>query len=428
MNASVHDRRTLAQQFRKEERWTEAGPIYRELWNEMHDPWDGWGYATCLRKARSSERALAVCDEILVVDPQHDPTLQLAAWCIFDRLKASEHADANTVVAVHRVRQLTEATAGGAYDQYSAYSKATTRAARLFDEAGRYDKVLELLEGLDPTRLDDKPYVDPQGKNQASELEKWHLGRTKALARTGNWESLLAACDAALNARITFHNGQWQWVQFRKARALHQLGRFAEARALLDQLSERSPHPVFCGELGAVHLALGDSVAARGWLARALLAHQDLGPSVRPLQQLAALLERNAENGEIAGLHYALVVAIRDEAGWPVSEELTAACARHASDLREIGALRRALRPHWQQWSDAIATSAEGVIKSLIADGAAGFIAGDDDVDYFFKRSDILEGEPVRGARVVFEPAVGFDRKKDRESPVARRIRLSAAP
>lgn len=75
-----------AEQLRKEQKFNEALPIYKELWEnhrESCNEWIGWGYAYCLQKTGKYQEGLKVCREVYKTYPDFVQIRNTYAWCIY---------------------------------------------------------------------------------------------------------------------------------------------------------------------------------------------------------------------------------------------------------------------------------------------------------------------------------------------------------
>lgn len=297
-------------------------------------------------------------------------------------------------------------------------------AARLFEQAGDYAGVVEWLKELDPAQLDANGRKAADGKEWASDREAWHLHVTKALDKLGRWADLHDACQQALQAGVRFHNSQDVWVRYRLARAHFRLGQGDTAAEQLRELLGRSPQPPILAGYAAVLVSLGRSKEAIPQYARALNGARDLGMGAGWLSGLALCLEDVGELA-LAALHLRLCLAVRQEKGWPIGGELQELAARLgvSGEVDDIRSLSRTLRPKWDEWQRQSAPQMTGTVKTLLPNGKAGFIRGEDGVDYYFPLRDIRGGRTLAlGDVVEFEPYERFDPRKDQMSPAARHV------
>jgi len=83
----IAEMKQQASMLRKQGKYQEAIPLYRELWDgnrDQCDEWDGWGYAHSLRKEGRSQDALDICRQVYQMKPDFDYNKSLYGWCIYD--------------------------------------------------------------------------------------------------------------------------------------------------------------------------------------------------------------------------------------------------------------------------------------------------------------------------------------------------------
>ena len=67
------DIKTQADSLRKQKRYSEALPLYGDLWLNHRDQcteWDGWGFAQCLYHQGDYAKALDSCREVYSLKPE----------------------------------------------------------------------------------------------------------------------------------------------------------------------------------------------------------------------------------------------------------------------------------------------------------------------------------------------------------------------
>jgi hypothetical protein len=167
---------------------------------------------------------------------------------------------------------------------------------------------------------------------------------------------------------------------------------------------------------------VGEPETAKAHYSRALLGSRSPGVDVAALADFAALLE-SLGDGDVASRHRQLAAAIRIENGWPVP---AAAAAESGGASGDRKALREGLRPIWEAWSDAGTPWSVGHVKTILPNGAAGFIVGEDAIDYYFSLRDVEDAaEVAKGTSVEFVPGKRFDKKRGEHRPAATRVRLA---
>jgi len=62
---SFDEIRQNASELRQKQKYAEALPLFKKLWEEENNKWDGWGYALCLRKLKKYEQSIEISENIL---------------------------------------------------------------------------------------------------------------------------------------------------------------------------------------------------------------------------------------------------------------------------------------------------------------------------------------------------------------------------
>ncbi len=64
MGQSISERKQLANSYRKKGNFAEALPLYKSLWRETADPFDGTGLLCCYRKSGLFDKAIPLAEEL----------------------------------------------------------------------------------------------------------------------------------------------------------------------------------------------------------------------------------------------------------------------------------------------------------------------------------------------------------------------------
>ena len=93
-----------------------------------------------------------------------------------------------------------------------------------------YAKLNELLDKLNPLSLDDKPFVNNEGREFESKKEKWYRLKVRATYELKDYKACIEACNIALNTRLKWHNSNLNWIKYYRACSLVELERYNEAQ------------------------------------------------------------------------------------------------------------------------------------------------------------------------------------------------------
>ena len=203
----IQEIKQKAQVFRKQKRYSEAVVFYQSLWTENREKcneWEGWGYATCLRKLDKSEEALEICRDVYQIKPEFKAGKNLYAWCIYDtEIKKDNETikkdEKNFFKAANAILSLTD------QDEYSPFSRTILRVVDYLSEiriSFPADDIISWLEKLDDEKLSKEAFifknVDGEQKETPSEKEKWYSIKAKAIEKLECYEDCIDLCEKAL--------------------------------------------------------------------------------------------------------------------------------------------------------------------------------------------------------------------------------------
>lgn len=415
-----------ANRLRQSGDYTAAIPLYEArcaLGPEQATAWDFWGLAYCHYKLQ----AYATAWDVIQAGHSHWPNFpqlrSLGGWCLYhQRLKQPPEDVRQLAPLLAEIEPWLDPS-----DRFGPYARVCLKAAEMYAQARMYPEVLTWTDRLDPAQLDAQPAQSrlPNGKplRLPSLREKYYSKRSEALMGTEAYAEARALARTALET-LALPPEAAIWLRRRVALADYHLGDWAAAEAGLRPLLALRPDWFLRRELAQVLAAQGRQEEALQELAAALLAPGDITKKL-PLLALAC------EWGGPAWAKHctALIVALRAEQGWPIKEALatqahswgidTSAPGPSAPLLKQVQALAQALLEPQDP-------PQQGIIKSLLPHGQAGFIQAGKN-HYYFACADV-QGDHTHlqpGVAVTFHLKAGFDRKKQRESLNAVKIHLS---
>lgn len=419
--------RAKAEALRKDSLFKEAADEYAQVWPDG-DPWTGWGFAYCLRKLGQLEEALDVIRQVyrLKSDFQHGRSLY--AWILYNlHIKHAETPDQTFLKAADAIIRLTK---GQEYEATSAFVITVLHVAKVWADYPRDSRVLEWLNKLDVGCLSAEPGrgTDERGRERelASKKEQYYSLMTHSLERLEKWEECLDVTSRAIIDCGVLHHDNDIWFARRIALAKQKLGRPGEAVAELERLAERKQIALLHTDVAAAACDAGDKDRTFKHALRALKAHQDIGFKLEAARLMAEVLWDQGKFEE-ARLHLCLCIAVRAEKGWKPSDDLTELSSKWGlqEGAQKVTTILQQLRTLWDNWTEELAPRLSGTITKILPNGRAGFVRGDDHVDFYFDTRDWQErrSKPAEGIRVTFATKAGFDRKRQRSTTVACELR-----
>ena len=419
--------KTQADSLRKQKRYSEALPLYEDLWKNHRQEcteWDGWGYAQCHYHLKDYAKALDICREVYSLKPDFAHIRNLYAWCIYQtEMKQGPAGNPDRFLrASQAIMKLSTQE-----DEFSPYVATVFKTALIYEEPFNAEKVLEWTSrlNLDLLSAEARRIDDGQGAGRefASPKEKYFALRSEALLQKGNYEECISLCDEALAAISNFHHDNDLWLKRRKAGALHRSGRHEQALSIMKEVLARKRDWFIKKEIAEIYKDKGDEKPALAYAAEAALDRGEMQMKVKLYELLAALL-RSLGREEEARKHVELVYRIRLDNGWKMPDEFRAlaeSCGIGEECLRERGEIHSELGDIWNSIRFRARPRLEGKIAKILPTGQAGFIETPDRRSYYF-RMDSFQGkrsEARPGLRVSFSVEEGFDKKKNKPSEVA---------
>ena len=116
-------------------------------------------------------------------------------------------------------------------ERYSPLEAAVNKAIKHVLKANPvdYKKLSELLDYLDAPTLEDKPFVNKDGKEFESKKEKWYRMKVRALYELESYRACVETENIAFTYNLKWHYNNLNWVKYYRASSLVELGRYEEA-------------------------------------------------------------------------------------------------------------------------------------------------------------------------------------------------------
>ena len=304
--------------------------MYEELWSNHRDScneWEGWGFATCLRKVGNAERALEICRNMFKIRPNFEAGKNLYAWCIYDTeiKKDNEEIDKDDGKFFKAVNAILELTS---QDQYSPYVKTVFRVIEyIFRTSSSYpaNDIIFWVDKLDPDSLSKEPFSfvgkDQKHREIQSDQEKWFAIKTKALEKNRAYEECIELCEKALNNIPKFHYNNNIWFKRRIALSKAHLGNKRQAAEELEVLLQDKKEWFIQHELARIYDDLGEIEKALTYAIEAALNFGKDENKWELFVLMARILKRQGKL-EKARNHLAFAVKLREEHGWKIPDSL----------------------------------------------------------------------------------------------------------
>ncbi len=425
-----------AQAYRKQERYNDAVDLYRELWTEYRErchEWEGWGYATCLRKLGNSEEALDICRAIYQTKPEFKAGKDLYAWCIYDTeiKKDNEQIkkdEGKFYKAVSAIKNLTT------QDQYSPHTKTIFRVVEYLIQTKQLypaEAVVGWLDKLDRHILSDEPYrfmgADGKHREIQSDKERWFAIKTKSLEKLGHYEECSKISKEALATLSNFHYNNDVWFQRRIALSKAHLGDKQKAAEELEKILQRKKDWFIQHEIATIYYDLRDNKKALNYAIDAAL---NFGKNENKWELFLLVAQILIAQGRIddGKEHLIFAAKLRIEQEWKIPEKLENMLSEYKIDIsisKKRSELLKKLRMLWEAEKYSSLPCMDGTVKTILKNGKAGFISGENGKDYYFKTNSFKgdKNRMRRGLKVSFFIEDSFDKKKKIRTKAATHVK-----
>lgn len=431
----MSDFSTLSRQsadLRKKGNLNEALDVFKKLFEGFEadcKEFEWWGYAQCLLKLDLYQDCLDISGRGLEKFPESGYIKNVHGWALYHVIiKAGP--DSNRAAFFEAARKISEISKPG--DKYSPLNLTALEVIDVLEDNYQEngDTILAWIERMDVAGLKTETFsfVNEQGRNVeiASQLEKYHTARVKALYECGHFEKCIAAVADAFAAIKAFHYGNDLWLRRYKALSLSETNAMDEALKEYRWILTRKQDWFLKKEMAEILMKSGNADEA---LKMALDASDDPGEESYKVSLFTMVAQLFKEKGLMkeAAVHARLSNALRHEKGWqsdPEALEIEAGYAESAQLPSETAALRHLAEKIWEQWQpspDRIA----GEISRMLPHGNAGFIKGNNGKSYYFKIKDVAEKglKIAEGLKVSFVESNSFDPVHNKESVIAVNIK-----
>ncbi|GFZ87329.1 hypothetical protein GCM10008018_36960 [Paenibacillus marchantiophytorum] len=432
--SDVKSKKSQADQFRKEQKYESALPIYQELWQEdieIKNPWIGWGYAFCLEKTNKIYSAIEISNEVKIL--KND--LQVNNDLLLRNLNRaiSEFYYVKSITDEKKFLRTAEIVVSN-YSQgnaYSIYNKIVMKVMEYYKKNNRYLEVLNWSNKLEAEKLSDKPGINsnPNVKltEYASEKETYLRYKIEALYEEGHYENCLALAEYFFNQIHKYHYNNDFHVKRDVAQCHIAMGNVQLGINQLKELLLKKREYYLQTDIAKIYYNMGDLEEVVKFTLDAALNFGDHDKKVNLYLLMAkSFLELNKMDE--SKIHTEFVYQIRMNEGWNIDNELLSLLSLHNIDRSKKGDLKQIERNIKQLWEKLKASSQvvlTGTITKILPEGNKGFIKADNGKSYFFYKKDFKAKHLVLevNIRVSFWLQESFDQKKNQSSEIAINIK-----
>jgi len=432
---NLTERKQKANELRRAGNFEEALLLYRNLWKETGDKYDGAGLLHCLRKLELFNEAISFAEELIAKYPDFNWCRNEVIWTLISgtlyKLEETE--------PLEKVLQVSQKIMDFNPD-YLAAKMVVFKILKSAKTANDWETINEWVVKIDPNSLSTEPMTDSSGRKGWSDQSLWYNYRINGLVKKGDPNKAIILVDEILER----FPKQRKFFLRLKALAYYLLDNLNEAEKIYQNLCSSYKHDWWMlHEYAKVVRDIGRKEYALKLIYQAASGHSRLESMISLFEDIGMLC-KEMEKYEEARAHLVLCKYIRYEKGWNVPESIT----KTVDDLNNIitnnnepSSLKEALSICRNEWSKLLGKEKDlknlsyknrKVKKGLVGKVSLGrsdrpfcFINSKDQQSFFCYKSD-LPHDIADGNKVTFDAIPSFDKKKNRESWKALNIRQYA--
>ena len=432
--SDLRERKENAKELRKSQNFKDAVLLYRDLWQETEDHYDGAGLLQCLRKLELFDEAIPFAEELIIKHPESD-------WCRNEVIWTLISGELNKLGENESVEKIVE-TAGKIMDLKPKSVAEKVVVFKVLKSAKAHKDwgiVNEWVIKIDPSTLSTEPITYETGRKGWCDRSLWYNYRIKGLLENGGDEEAKEAIELVDGISGQFAYEQKFFLRL-KALAFKKIGKLTAAEKIYEGLCKRSRTEWWMiYDKAKVARDLGKKEDALQLMYRAASSNRKLGTMVSLFVDIASLCKSMGKNEE-ARAHLVLCRYVREENNW----SLPGFILNDINELNEIignnkepTSLKEALSFCRDYWRSLLGKKSDlsGKIedKRQIRNGLSGrlsfgkldhnfcFIITKDNESFFcFKKA--LPSGIKNGDEVKFDAIPSFDKKKNKKSWKATNI------
>lgn len=429
---NLTEQKQKANGLRKAGNFKEALLLYRSLWKETGDRFDGAGLLHCLRKLELFDEAIVLADELIVKYSDFEWCRNEVIWTyiqgILDKFNEEEPLE-KVVEIAKRIMSLNPVGLAAKMIVFKVLKSAKY--------SNHWETVNEWVVKIDPASLSTELMTDSSGRKGWSDQSLWYNYRINGIIKKDDPKEAIVLVDEILEC----FPKQRKFFLRLKALANNLLGNFPESEKIYQELCSRyRPDWWMLHEYAKVVRDTGRSEYALKLMYQAASSNPKLESMVTLFVDIGMLCKKMEQYNE-ARAHLVLCKYIRSEKGWSVPESIMDTI----NDLDKIignndkpSSLKEALSLCRTKWNKLLGkdNNSKGLLhkkrqvkKGLVGKVSLGrsdrpfcFINSEDEQSFFCYKSD-LPPDITDGNKVTFNAIPSFDKKKNKESWKASNIR-----
>lgn len=428
------EQKQKANELRKAGNHKEALLLYRNLWKEKGDKFDGAGLLHCLRKLELFDEAIVLADELIVKYPEFVWCRNEVIWTYIQGILDKFNEEEPLKKVVDTAKRIMSLNPDGL-----AVKMIVFKVLKSAKSSNHWQTVNEWVVKIDPDSLSAKPMTDDSGREGWSDQSLWYNYHIKGLVEKGDTKEAINTVDEILER----FPKQRKFFLRLKALANHLLGNLSESEKIYQNLcSGYKPDWWMLYEYAKVVRDIGRREDALKLMYQAASGYSKLESMVSLFVDIGMLCKELGKYEE-ARAHLVLCKCVRNEKGWTLPESIINIVNdlnRIIGNNKEPSSLKEAISICRSEWSQLLCKESDlknlsyknrKVKKRLVGKVSLGrsdrpfcFIIAKDEQSFFCYKSD-LPPDITDGNEVTFDAIPSFDNKKNKESWKASNIRHS---
>ena len=426
------EQKQKANELRKAGNFEEALLLYRNLWEETGDKFDGAGLLHCLRKLELFNEAIILADELIVKYPDFDWCRNEVIWTFISGTLYKPEETETLEKVLQTAQKIMDINPNDLAAKMVVFKVLKSAKA-----SNDWETINEWVVRINPNSLSTEPMTDSSGRNGWSDQSLWYNYRINGLVKKGDPNEAIVLVDKNLE----YFPRQQKFFLRLKALAYLLLDNLTEAEKVYQNLcSSSKPDWWLLHEYAKVVKDIGRKEDALKLMYQAASGDSKLEFMVSLFEDIGMLCKEMGKYEE-ARAHLVLCKYARNEKGWTVPEPTI----NTVNDLNKIvgnnnepSSLKEALsicRSEWSKLSGKkndlknLSYRNRKVKKGLVGKVSLGqsdrpfcFIIAKGEQSFFCYKSD-LPPDITDGNEVTFDAIPSFDKKKNEESWKASNIR-----
>ena len=296
-------------------------------------------------------------------------------------------------------------------ERYSPMEPSVNRAIKYLqkEKADDYEKLIEMLNLLDPNLLDDKPFTNSEGKEFESKKERYYRLKVRALYNAKKYKECVETANNSLALPLKWHFNTLQWIDYQRACCLVELEQYEEAKKIFLSLHNRIRSIDFYEVLYKTNSNIGKYKEANAYL---LYEFFEKGYNIDHLNiylrlKEATLRTEDADLIEIVDIFLTKLCQENNREYTSVNDYGDKYSDQNSDELYDI--MYDKIMNNLDKYVERI----EGTVVHYNRQKELGTISRYDEDGIFFRQEDYVYDEEVqRHDKVEYTPIETFDNKK----------------